>query len=66
MDLCPDNWLFVAPFQTSLDMEPMEAFRLQVCFKDVSASLMDSKTGVGIVFRSVLDELSLHDHNLPD
>ena len=30
MDLSPDNWLFVAPFQTSLDMEPLEAFKLQV------------------------------------
>ena len=30
MDLGPDNWLLVAPFQTSLDMEPWEALKLQV------------------------------------
>lgn len=40
MDLSPDNWLFVAPFQTSLDMDPMEAFKLQVCVPEALSRCM--------------------------
>ena len=30
MDLAPDNWLLVAPFHSSMDVEPWEVVKMQV------------------------------------
>ena len=40
MDCSPDNWLLVAPFQTSLEMEPFEAFKLQVSVLEPISKLL--------------------------